>query len=319
MTDKLPAMLLVGHGSRDATGVAQFREFVGRVAGRVRDRGIAVEGGFIELSSPPLTDAVAALVSAGHDEVGAVPVMLVAAGHTKGDVPAALVRETIRHPSFRYRYGRPLGPHPTLLALLTERLDTVLDPADRAVAHVVLIGRGSTDPDANAEVAKVARLMFEGRGIANVEAGYVSLAEPDVAGALTRCRLLGARRVVVLPYFLFGGVLPDRIVEQANAWAHDHPGVEVRCADVIGDCEPLADLVIERYDEALIGDLRMNCDTCMYRVAMPGFADRVGVQQTPHHHPADNGHHHRPDHGQHHDDNHHPQDTDAHVHASRDH
>jgi sirohydrochlorin cobaltochelatase len=107
--------------------------------------------------------------------------------------------------------------------------------------------------------------------------------------------------VVVLPYFLFAGILPDRIAEQARQWVAGHPEVDVRCAAVIGDCDPLADLVVERYAEALAGDIRMNCDTCIYRVALPGFADRVGAPQTPHHHPDDPGHdHHRHEH--HHDE-----------------
>jgi sirohydrochlorin cobaltochelatase len=276
-----PALLIVGHGTRDTTGAEEFRRFVARVGGRLAPRGIAAAGGFIELSPPPLAEAVAGLVEAGHTRLAAVPLMLVPAGHAKGDIPAALRREQERHPGMRYSYGRPLGPHPVLLDLLAERLDAVLDLADRARTTVVLVGRGSTDPDANAEIAKVARLFYEGRGLAGVETAYVSLAQPSVPEALERCRRLGAERIVVLPYFLFGGVLPDRIVEQAAGYP---------VAPVIGDCDGLADLVIERYAEALAGDIRMNCDTCIYRVAMPGYAHRVGAPQHPHHHPDDPAH-----------------------------
>jgi sirohydrochlorin cobaltochelatase len=74
----------------------------------------------------------------------------------------------------------------------------------------------------------------------------------------------------------------------------------------------LADLVLERYAEAVGGDIRMNCDTCMYRVALPGFDHRVGQPQRPHYHPADDehahhghGHHHPHDHDHSHD---HPHD-----------
>jgi Uncharacterized conserved protein len=93
-----------------------------------------------------------------------------------------------------------------------------------------------------------------------------------VPAGLDRCAALGAQRIVVLPYFLFSGVLPDRVVAQAEAWAEGRPDTPVICADVLGDTDALADLVIERYDEALAGDIRMACDTCVYRVAMPGFA-----------------------------------------------
>jgi sirohydrochlorin cobaltochelatase len=276
-------LLLVGHGTRDEGGAAEFGRFAERLRGRLP---VDVAGGFIELSPPPLTDAVAGLYGTGHRRVAAVPLVLVAAGHAKGDIPAALARERERHPGLTYAYGRPLGPHPTLLRLLEERLDAVLDPVERAKTAVLLVGRGSTDPDANAEVCKVARLLWEGRGLAMVEPAFVSLARPGVPEGLERCRLLGASRIVVLPYFLFPGVLPDRVVAEAKAYE----GAEVRCADVIGDCDGLADLVVERYDEALRGDIRMNCDTCLYRLPMPGFEDRVGAPQRPHHHPHDHVH-----------------------------
>ncbi len=280
-------LLVVGHGTRSSAGVAQFRALVDRA--RARAGGVVVEGGLIELAPPVVADAVGSLVAAGHRHLAAVPLVLVAAGHAKGDIPASLARERSRHPGLEYTYGRPLGPHPILLALLEERLGAVLDPADRAATAVLLVGRGSSDPDANAEVHKVARLFFEGRGLATVETAFISLAEPSVPAGLERCRRLGAHRVVVLPYFLFAGVLPDRIVAQAEAWAAAHPGVDVRCAGLIGDCDGLADLVLERYAEALHGDLRMNCDTCVYRISLPGFEAKVGAPQRPHDHPDDPG------------------------------
>jgi sirohydrochlorin cobaltochelatase len=285
-----PALLLVGHGTRDDSGAEAFRDFVALL--RERLDGTPVGGGFIELSPPPLADAVSELVAQGARRFAAVPLVLVSAGHAKGDIPAALAREKERHPGTSFRYGRPLGPHPALLSVLERRLDEVLDPAERAETTVLLVGRGSTDPDANAEVFKVARLLWEGRGLAGVETAFVSLAAPDVPGALDRCRLLGARRVVVLPYFLFTGVLPDRVVEQSTAWAAEHPELEVRNAAVLGATEELAELVLERYRETQAGDLRMNCDTCVYRIALPGFEDRVGAPQQPHHHPDDPGHQH---------------------------
>jgi sirohydrochlorin cobaltochelatase len=283
------ALVIIGHGTRDPGGVAGFHRLVELVRQRVP---APVAGGFIELSPPPLRDAVADLAAAGHRHLGAVPLVLVAAGHAKGDVPAALAREAARHPGLTYAYGRPLGPHPSLLRLLAQRLDAVLDPGDRAGSTVVLVGRGSSDPDANAEHAKVARLFWEGSGLAGVEPAFVSLAEPGVPAALERARRLGAGRVVVLPYFLFAGVLPARVVSQARAWAADHPGVDVRCAGVLGAVPELADLVVARWQEALHGDIRMNCDTCLYRVALPGHEHRVGAPQHPHDHPDDPAHAH---------------------------
>ncbi|GIF99324.1 sirohydrochlorin chelatase [Catellatospora citrea] len=301
MTTTPPALLIAGHGTSDTDGAEQFRAFTERVGKRLAPRGVTVGGGFIELSPPPLGEAVAELVAGGHRRLAAVPLMLVAAGHAKGDIPAALAREQLRHPGLAVSYGRPLGAHPTVLALLRDRLAQAEADPDTTV---LLVGRGSTDPDANAEVARAARLLAETARVAGVEYAFISLAAPGVPAGLDRCAALGARRIVVLPYFLFTGVLPRRVAEQTAAWAAGHPDVAVRCADVLGDTDALADLVIERYGEALAGDIRMNCDSCVYRVSLPGFEDRVGAPQTPHHHPGDAGHSHDHSHGQSHDHSH---------------
>ncbi|EPH43091.1 sirohydrochlorin chelatase [Streptomyces aurantiacus] len=309
-----PALLIAGHGTRDDAGAAAFRDFVQELARR--NPQLPVAGGFIELSPPPLGEAVGELVERGVKRFAAVPLMLVSAGHAKGDIPAALTREKERHPGISYSYGRPLGPHPLILKVLERRLDealgdTVRTPEDRADVTVLLVGRGSTDPDANAEVFKAARLLWEGRGYAGVETAFVSLAAPDVPSGLDRCVALGARRVVVLPYFLFTGILPDRVRQQTEGWASAHPDVEVRSADVIGPEEELVELVMERYREAVGGDLRMNCDTCVYRVALPGFEDKVGLPQQPHFHPDDDGHHHH-GHGHGHGHDHHGSHAHSH-------
>jgi sirohydrochlorin cobaltochelatase len=278
-------LLIAGHGTADAAGAQQFRRFAARV-GRRHDA--AVAGGFIELSPPPLADAVTQLVAGGVRRIAAVPLMLVAAGHAKGDIPAALARERRRNPGLSIAYGRPLGAHPTILTLLRERLDALSPDAGTTV---LLVGRGSSDPDANAEVARAARLLAETTAVAAVEYAFISLAVPGVSAGLDRCHALGARRIVVVPYFLFTGVLPRRVGEQAAAWSAGS-GVPVQSAEVIGDCDGLADLVLERYAEAVRGDVRVNCDACLYRIALPGHEDRVGAPQTPHHHPDEDGHAH---------------------------
>jgi sirohydrochlorin cobaltochelatase len=296
-----PPLLLAAHGTRDPAGVAAFQALAARVAGRAAQDGIEVAGGFIELSAPPLRDAVTSL--AGPAPAGpaparivAVPLILSAAGHAKGDIPAALAREHGRHPGVSFTYARTLGPHPLLIDLLAQRIAA----AGRDGAAVLLVGRGSTDPDANADVVKTARLLWEGRDYPLAETAFVSLARPDVTEGLERCRLLGAglpgaglpgaRRIVVARYFLFPGVLPDRVAEQAARYAAAHPGLDIAVADVLGDCDELAALVCERYHEALSGDIRMNCDMCVYRIAMPGFEHRVGEPQHPHDHPHDHAH-----------------------------
>lgn len=285
-----PALLVVGHGSRDPRGAREFHELVDLV--RRRNSSVPVEGGFIELSRPPISECVDRLAEIGTRNVAAVPLMLLAAGHAKDDIPATLVREKMSHPEMSFSYGRALGVRPELLELMDERVSAVVPEVEKEETAVLVVGRGSSDPDANSDLSKIARLFYEGRPYPIVEGAYVSMTPPNVADGLERCRRLGARRVVVFSYFLFTGVLEERIREQSEAFAVAHPGIEVRYAGYFGPDERVADLVVERYTEAVEGDIRMNCDVCVHRVALPGFEEKVGAPATPHYHPDEPGHHH---------------------------
>ena len=150
-----PSLLVIGHGSRDPNGVAEYWSFVDHVSRRAD---MPVGGGFIELAEPDLDTAVDKLVADGAEHVVAVPLVLLGAGHMKLDGPAALERARSRHPDVRFDYGRALGIHPLVLAVAADRVP-------RGCDGVVLVGRGSSDPDANADLYKVARLVQDATGV----------------------------------------------------------------------------------------------------------------------------------------------------------
>ena len=295
-----PALLIVGHGSRDPRGAKEFHELVGLV--RDLNPDLPVEGGFIELSRPPIGECVDRIAEGGTRNVAAVPLMLLAAGHAKDDIPATLVREKMNHPDMNFQYGRALGVRPELLELMEERISAVVPEDEKPDTAVLVVGRGSSDPDANSDITKIARLFYEGRAYPLVESAFISMTPPTVQEGLDRCRKLGARRIVVFSYFLFTGILEERIREQIEAFAAGNGDVEVRYAGYFGPDARVADLLMERYAEAVRGDIRMNCDVCVHRVALPGFEEKVGAPATPHYHPDEPGHDHSHDHahGHHH-------------------
>ena len=273
MTD----LLLVGHGSRDPAAAAEFAQLTALVRAAAAP-GTRVGAGFLELAEPHVDAALDRLVADGATDVAAVPYVLFGAGHLKDDGPAVLARARRRHPDVRFRLGRDLGIHPAVLDVAEDRARTALKrlpPTERTA--VVLVGRGSTDPDACADFVKFARLLEDGRGLGPVHPAFVAMSRPHLDDALDQARGLGAEAVTVVPLLLFGGVLVDRIGAQAAAWADAHPDVAVAVAAHLGPDPRLADLVVERHREADAGDVRMNCDVCAYRVRLPGYEEKVGT------------------------------------------
>ena len=143
-TTERPALLLVGHGSRSAAGVAEYWDLAQGVTEAAPE--LDVGCGFIELAAPDLDTAVDRLVERGARSVVAVPLVLLGAGHMKDDCPAALHRGRHRHPGVQFAYGRHLGLHPLVLAVAEDRIRTAVGDGDPAGTAVVVVGRGSSDP-----------------------------------------------------------------------------------------------------------------------------------------------------------------------------
>jgi precorrin isomerase/sirohydrochlorin ferrochelatase len=285
------SLLLIGHGSRSAAGGDELHRFADAL-GKARPT-VPVRAGCIEFSEPGIDESIDRLVDDGATRVVAVPLLLLGAGHLKDDGPAALTRARTRHRGVTFSYARELGVHPAVLGAVEDRargvsFAAVADPWPQGRTDaVVVVGRGSTDPDANADLAKAARLLADGRGLGAtigtsttpplgfVEPAFVSLASPSIHEALDRCWTLGARRIAVVPYFLFTGVLVERIGEQARRWADDHAETEVCVGAHIGIDDRIVALAWSRYDEALGAPVLMNCDGCLYRVPLPGYEHRA--------------------------------------------
>ena len=270
-----PALLVVGHGSRDADGVEEFWT----LAEAIRDAAgeLPIDFGFIEMAEPLVDEALDRLVGSGARRVVSIPLVLLAAGHLKNDGPAALARARLRHPEVEFAMGRDLGIDPVVLDVVEDRVRAAVGDADPETIGVVLVGRGSSDPDASSDLYKIARLLNDGRALPMIEPAFAGVAQPDVPAALERCRRLGATTIIVAPFLLFTGVLVPRIYERAGQWAQHHPEIVVRGAEHLGPDRRLARVVLERYREVLQGDVRMNCDLCTYRVRLPGYEDKLGT------------------------------------------
>ncbi len=243
-----PTLLLVGHGSREAAGNEQFLELVQRV--RTAAGGRPVAHAFIELAQPDIPAAIAQCVAGGAREIVLLPVTLFNGGHARFEIPEHIHAAQHLFPEIAFRYGRPLMIHPLLHGILRERYQAT-GAHDPEQTGVLFVGRGTSDAETNSLVWQAARLFWEENRPAFVEVAYAGVTQPDVPTGLRRCVRLGARQVVVVPYFLFTGVLVNRISAWTAAAQAESPGVAFHQAGYLGAHDNLVNLVLERAAAAL--------------------------------------------------------------------
>jgi sirohydrochlorin cobaltochelatase len=308
-------LMICGHGSRDDGAVREFNALAGHLKQKMPD--YDVESGFLEFASPVLRTGLDKLKERGAERILCLPGMLFAAGHVKNDLPSEINEFAAENPDIDVRYGRELAIDRRLLKAAAERIEEAGVTAKTAVARedtlLMVVGRGTNDSDANSNVCKVARMLWEGMGFGWAEVSYSGVAYPLVDVGLAHALKLGYKRIIVFPYFLFTGILVRRIYDWADEAQSSHPDVEILKAGYLNDHPLLIDTFADRVSEMLSGDNVMNCLLCKYREQIIGYEGDVGQAQVGHHHHVrgigtdgeeayDHGHH---DHGHPHPHPHH--------------
>ena len=313
-------VMVCGHGSRDTEAIAEFQAVAAGIQARLPQYPVA--SGFLEFARPIIRDGLDKLHGAGARHILAVPGMLFAAGHVKNDIPSVLNTYAAQHPGVRIDYGRDLAVERRLLQVAAQRIEQAEAASTRRMPRdetlLVVAGRGTSDPDANSNISKVARMLWEGMGFGWTEVCYSGVTFPLVGPGLEHAVKLGYPRIIVFPYFLFTGVLVKRIYRIADQVAERHPGIELLKAPYLNDHQFVLDAFADRVQEILEGENKMNCALCKYRARVLGFEAEVGLAQQSHHHHVEgigtdadhahgkaNGHcHHGNGHGHHHHDGH---------------
>lgn len=317
------AVMICGHGSRDLDAIREFDAMVEAL--RPRIPGMPVGSGFLEFARPIIREGLDDLKAKGAKRILALPAMLFAAGHVKNDLPWELNTWASENPGVKVEFGRDLAIDLKLIEAAKQRIEEAeaqaKRPATREETLLVVVGRGTNDPDANSNVAKIARMLWEGMGFGWATVAYSGVAHPRTNACLARAVRLGFRRIVVFPYFLFNGILVKRIYEQADEVAALNTDVEFLKADYLNAHPRVLDAFVERLAEIDQGKNAMNCMVCKYRTQIVGYEADVGTVQAGHHlhvrgigtdgdhghsHDHGHGHHHGHghDHGHHHDHGH---------------
>jgi len=342
-------VMICGHGSRSHAAVDEFAVLAEKLPALLPE-GWETDYGYLEFANPVIRDGLDRLREKGCDRILAVPGMLFAAMHAKNDIPTVLNTYAKKH-GVDLTYGRELGVDPKMIAAAGARIQEAVDSANQAHGNVsleetclVVIGRGASDPDANGNVSKIARMLQEGMGFGWCEVGYSGVTFPLVEPCLNHVVKLGYKRVVVFPYFLFTGILIDRIYGFTDKVAAAHPDIEFVKAGYLNDHPDVLATFAERVTEQLGDVVPPTCGTCKYRTQVLGFEAEVGaVQESHHHHVEGQGanapgsnvadcklcdtfctgecrlemehHHHHHDHDHVHEDGHHHHHDHDHQHA----
>ena len=279
-------LVIAGHGSRDADGTREFEEAMMLLKQRQPDR--VITHGFLEFATPTIDEALRENVRMGSRKVVMVPGILFAASHGKNDMPVELLSVKPEFPEVEFHYGGPMGIHPLLLKLFQERIISAEAQSAQMIPRheslLVVVGRGTTDPDVNSNVNKLARMVEEGMGFGSSYVCYSGTAKPLVADGIARAAQMGYRRVVVIPYFLFTGILIKRIYSAIDEVQPKFPDVEVLKAGYLGVHPHVTDVWVEKAREALVGINSSNCSLCKYRTQIVGYEGEVGKVQEAHHH-----------------------------------
>jgi sirohydrochlorin ferrochelatase len=257
--ERKEGLVAVAHGSADPRAAAAIAELIPLVAQRGAERGLNVPDlrvAYLGHAAPSVPQVLRTFGPGAR--VTVLPLLLTAAYHSKTDIPRVLARAGLP-----VTYGEPLGPHPLLLRALERRLPEVAW-RNRSEVGVVLAAAGSSDPAANATIARLAAQWQANGGWFAVRPAYASAVRPAPAQAVAELLAAGARRVVVASYLLAPGLFADRIRDAslaAGAAAVSPALLPLPPAAALlplppaaagGAAPEVADVILDRYQEAAI-------------------------------------------------------------------
>ena len=194
--------------------------------------GLHVRVAFCDLNTPRLVDVLA------PDSV-VTPFLLADAYHAQIDIP-----HQIASCGLSVRQAAVLGEDDRLVEVLHERLGELgvnkIDPE----LGVLVVAIGSTHAAANARTAQVADKLMAGTHWFGTTTAFATGGGPSPAEAAKQLRRLGARRVVIAPWFLAPGRLTDRVAKFAAA-------EKIPMSAPLGGHRLVAETVLDRFDAAI--------------------------------------------------------------------
>ncbi len=249
-------VMICGHGSREADTIREFMALADDVAARLPE--YQVESGFLELASPSIQDGLEKLRQAGCANILVIPGTLFSGGHAMQDIPSILKNFVTEFPDIQIRYGRAFDVDANFIGAACARLRAASGSVAPDKTALLVAGRGASDPEVIASMQAVTRLIQAEMNFAHVATAYAGIALPTVPDALQRIADRVFQRVIVLPYFLFTGMLVKRIYDETDAVAAQYLATQFVKAHYLNNHPLIIDSFVERIRETHVAGTLIN-------------------------------------------------------------
>ncbi|WP_141433818.1 sirohydrochlorin chelatase [Bacillus sp. 03113] len=222
----MEAILYICHGSRVPEACNQAISFIKKcMNGNLAP---IQEYCFLELATPTIEEAFKACVQKGATTIKAIPVLLLTAAHAKEDIPHELKEVHNRYAHIKLQYGKPIGVHPKMVDILIERIHDQYEKIPKN-SIVLLVGRGSSDPDVKRDLGEISSLLKQRIGIEKVVDCYLIAANPSFEEGLQIAEQSGCKNVFIIPYLLFTGILMNSMKKTIRVFSENKDQNYILC------------------------------------------------------------------------------------------
>ncbi|WP_408009307.1 sirohydrochlorin chelatase [Pseudalkalibacillus sp. A8] len=241
----MKSVLYVCHGSRMGDGCQQAIDLIEEIQENVP---VPIqEISFLELAEPTIETGFAHCIEKGATEVAVVPVFLLAARHVKNDIPKKLEVLKKRNPRVSVSFGKVFGIHERIIDILLERVSGKM-MTRMGSAPVLIVGRGSSDPDMISTFAEIVSLFRNRTHYRDVKPCFLAAAEPGLKKSLYETLDKEGDSIIVIPYLLFTGVLIREMKTMIDKITSEK---DIILCDCLGFHPYLKEVLIDRVNETL--------------------------------------------------------------------
>lgn len=242
--------VLIGHGSPNASGNIHLSRFSRKLEVFI---GQKIYLGALEHFEPDVEEVLD--TACREDKTGLIKVMplfLFAAYHCKKDIPPYIESAQKKFPDKKIQYAPALGLHPLMLEIIHEQIHKINEISKNKNPKetlLLMVGRGTSDSDVIDQFREIGRQVSEKWKFSNPEFAFMAVNKPAIEEALETCRKTRAKRIIVVPYLLFFGVLVEKITKSFLDIQKERPDLEVFVTKVLGNHSNLMKTLLERSKE----------------------------------------------------------------------